>query len=238
MLKRSTTRGMILVTIAVMSTLVLNSDIRAETGGASRTHWGKIRLQGILIVPLADNRVEGWNDCGPGWFDFLNFYSSIDANTAGGVIGSFEYVVKRRYGIELGLAYWRDIVSIYFTTDGITIEGSPNFIMPVIGLNYHFLTGPRIDLYAGPLACLGVIASGLGTDIDVSKDVALGIKAGIDYYIKGPWSLGATLEYLDFGELDFSLLPAGLGGIICNNGLFGIGSMNFLSVKCGVGYRF
>ncbi|HUV37355.1 MAG TPA: hypothetical protein VMX58_10490, partial [Patescibacteria group bacterium] len=114
----------------------------------------------------------------------------------------------------------------------------PNFIMPVIGLNYHFLTGPRIDLYAGPLACLGVIASGLGIDIDVSKDVALGIKAGIDYYIKGPWSLGATLEYLDFGELDFSLLPAGLEGIICDNGLFGIGSMNFISLKCGVGYRF
>ena len=168
----------------------------------------------------------------------MNFYSSIDANTAGGVIGSFEYVVKRRYGIELGLAYWADIVSIYFTTDGTTIEGSPNFIMPVICVNYHFLTDTKKDIYAGPMACLGVKATGLGTSIDVSEDIALGVKLGIDYYIRRPWSLGATIEYLDFGEMDFSLLPAGLGGIICDNGLFGIGSMNFISVKCGVGYRF
>jgi hypothetical protein len=136
------------------------------------------------------------------------------------------------------MAYWANIVSIYFTTNGTTIEGSPNFIMPVIGVNYHFPTDRRFDLYAGPLACLGVIATGIGTDIEVSKDVALGIKAGIDYYIKGPWSLGATLEYLDFGEMEFSLLPAGLEGIICNNGLFGIGSLNFVSLRCGIGCRF
>jgi hypothetical protein len=33
-------------------------------------------------------------------------------------------------------------------------------------------------------------------------------------------------------------LPAGLEGIICNNGLFGAGSMNFISVTFGAGYRF
>ena len=218
--------------------LLLHPAAEADTGGETRSHWGKLRVQGVFIVPFGDNHVEGWNDCGPGWFDFLNFFTSIDANTAGGVIGSFEYVVKRRYGIELGMAYWADIVNIYFTTDGTTIEGSPNFIMPVIGVNYHFLTDAKKDIYAGPMACLGVKATGLGTSIDVSKDVALGVKLGIDYYIRRPWSLGAMIEYLDFGEMDFSLLPAGLSGIICNNGLFGIGSMNFLSVKCGVGLRF
>jgi hypothetical protein len=227
-----------LVLVTAACAMALDFDARAETDGEDATRWGKVRLQGVLILPLADNRVEGWNDCGPGWIGFLNFYTSIDANRAGGIHASFEYVLKRRYGIEAGLAYWSDIVSIYFTTNGTTVEGSPNFIMPVIGLNYHFLTDDRKDIYAGPTACLGVMATGLGVDIEVSKDVALGLKAGMDYYFKESWSLGAALQYIDFGELDFSLLPPGLSGIICNNGLFGIGSLNFVSLTCGVGYRF
>jgi len=232
------TKGMTMVLIAAMSMAALCSDTQADTNGKTRTHWGKFRLQGVFIVPIGDNHVEGWNDCGPGWFDFLNFYSSIDARTAGGVLASFEYVVKRRYGIEASLAYWNNIVDIYFTTNGTSIEGSPNFIMPIIGLNYHFLSDAKKDIFAGPIFCLGVTATGLATDIDVSKDLALGLKVGMDYYIKNSWSLGTNLTYIDFGEMDFSLLPAGLEGIICNNGLFGIGGMNFISVTCGVGYRF
>jgi len=236
--KHSTIGRIALLFIASTIALAFHSDSIAETADESRTHWGKLRVQGVFIMPLADNRVEGWNDCGSGWFDFLNFYSSIDANRAGGTVASFEYVLKRRYGIELSMAYWADIVSIYFNTDGTNIEGSPNFIMPIIGVNYHFPSYSRVDMYAGPLACLGVIATGLGTDIEVSKDVALGVKVGIDYYVKGAWSIGTILEYLDFGEMDFSLLPGELEGIVCNNGLFGIGSLNFISLRCGVGYRF
>jgi outer membrane protein W len=216
----------------------LCSTARAGGQDEARTGWGTARLHGVYIAPLGDDHVEGWNECGSGWFDFLDFYSSIDANGAGGVVGSFEYVVKRRYGIEAGLAYWNDIVSIYFTTDGTTVEGSPNFIMPTIGFNYHFLTDARADVYAGALSCLGVIATGLGADIEVSKDFALGLKVGADYYVKTSWSIGAVLQYIDFGEMDFSLLPPGLEGIVCDNGLFGAGSMNFVSLTCGVGFRF
>jgi opacity protein-like surface antigen len=211
---------------------------RADGGEEARTRWGTARLHGVYIAPLGDNHGEGWNECGSGWFGFLDFYSSINANEAGGVVGSFEYVLKRRYGIEAGLAYWNDIVSIYFTTDGTTVEGSPNFIMPTIGFNYHFLAGARTDIYAGALSCLGVIATGLGADIEVSKDFALGLKIGADYCVKTSWSVGAVLQYIDFGEMDFSLLPPGLEGIVCDNGIFGIGSMNFVSLTCGMGYRF
>ena len=237
-MKSRITKGSIVVLIVAVSLAAFCSESRAVTPDESRTHWGKLRVQGILIVPLGDNHVEGWNDCGSGWFDFLNFFSSIDAQTAGGVCASFEYVLKRRYGIEVSLAYWANIVKIYFATDETTIEGSPNFIMPVIGFNYHFLTDGKKDIYAGPIACLGVKGTGLGINVEVSKDIALGLKLGMDYYITKSWSLGANLSYLDFGEMDFSLLPTGLSGILCNNGLFGIGSMNFVSVTFGAGYRF
>ncbi|UCF06582.1 MAG: hypothetical protein JSV33_06020 [bacterium] len=227
-----------MVLVAVFSTIVHCSDTGVDRNEKTRTHWGKARVQGVLIVPLGDNHVEGWNICDPGWFDFLNFYSTIDAKTAGGAIASFEYVIKRRYGFEISLAYWNNIIDIYFEATGITIKGSPNFIMPILGLNYHILTDAHKDIYGGPICCLGVVATGLGTDIDVSKDIALGLKIGLDYYIKKSWSLGTSLHYIDFGEMDFSVLPPGIEGIVCNNGLFGIGSMNFMSVTIGVGYRF
>jgi opacity protein-like surface antigen len=229
---------MMIALIAAIGLAAFCCGTRAQADGESRSQWGILRLQGVLIVPLGENRAEGWNDCGSGWVELLNFYSSIDAKSSGGIVASFEYVLKRKYGIEASLAYWGNIAHLYFEATGITIEGSPNFIMPTLGVNYHFLTDEKKDIYAGPLFCLGVMATGFGTDIDVSKDVALGLKFGMDYYIKKSWSLGSCLEYIDFGQMDFSLLPAGLEGIICNNGLFGAGSMNFISVTFGAGYRF
>jgi opacity protein-like surface antigen len=110
--------------------------------------------------------------------------------------------------------------------------------MPTIGANYHFLTDEKKDLYAGGLCCLGAIATGVGPDIEISKDVALGLNLGMDYYLEGSWSVGATLKYIDFGEIDFSLLPPWLEGVICNNGLFGLGHLNNLSITMGVGYKF
>jgi hypothetical protein len=46
------------------------------------------------------------------------------------------------------------------------------------------------------------------------------------------------MKYLDFGEMDFSIFPKGYDGLICNNGLFGVGDMRLLSLTVGVGYRF
>jgi opacity protein-like surface antigen len=192
----------------------------------------------MFTLPLGENNIEIWNDCGIEWLDFLNFSSAININTTGGILASFEYVVKRRYGFEASFIYWYEIVDLYFEATDITIEGSPNFILPTIGMNYHFLTDDKKDLYAGGLISLGVIATGVMFDIEVSKDVALGLNLGMDYYLEKSWSLGATIKYIDFGELDFSLLPSGLEGIICNNGLFGIGHMNTISVTLGAGYRF
>ncbi len=147
-------------------------------------------------------------------------------------------MLKRRYGIELAFNWWKQFVDISFETDGLTVEGAPNFILPTLGFNYHFLTDSRADLYLGAMATLGIVATGTGTDIDVSKDFALGLNLGFDYYLSEKWFIGGCAKYIDFGELEFSLLPPGVDGIICDNGLFGIGDLNTLSLTCGAGYRF
>jgi outer membrane protein W len=110
--------------------------------------------------------------------------------------------------------------------------------MPTLGANYHFLTDGKKDLYGGALCALGVIATGFATDIEVSKDVALGLTFGMDYYVRESWSFGGAVKYVDFGELEFSVLPPGVEGIVCDNGLFGLGRMNVVSLTFGIGYRF
>jgi len=215
-----------------------STETRAQTGTTARTHWGIARVQGIITLPVGNDHAEIYNDCGDSWLDFLDFSASVNVNTSGGIMGSFEYVLARRYGIEVGLNWWRHIVDLKFETEDLTIEGVPNFIYPTLGFNYHFLTDSRTDLYAGVLACLGVAASGTGADIDVSKSLAFGMNLGFDYYLSGTWFIGGTVKYIDFGQMEFSLLPAGLSGIICGNGLFGIGDLNTISLTCGAGYRF
>jgi hypothetical protein len=221
---------------AAMSLAALWCDANADTTGEPRSRWAVARLHGLLTLPLGDNHVEAWNDC-EGWFDYLDFGSTIDVNTTGGVVASFEYVVKRRFGFELGLNYWYQIMNLRFEAEDLEVEGCPNFILPTIGMNYHLLTDEKKDLYGGALCSLGVIATGVAADLEVSKDFALGVVLGMDYYVKEKWSIGASAKYIDFGQLDFSLLPPGVS-LICDNGLFGLGHMNVLSLTCGVGYRF
>jgi opacity protein-like surface antigen len=231
-------KHLVLFFVAGVSLAALRCDARADASGEPGNRWAIVRMQGILTLPLGSNHVEAWNDCGSGWLDYLSFNSTIDVNSSGGVLASFEYVVRRRYGLEIGLTYWRRIVNLRFEATGLTVEGSPNFIMPTIGVNYHFLTDKKKDFYGGALCALGVIATGFSTEIEVSKDVALGLGFGMDYYARESWSFGAAVKYIDFGELDFSVLPPGVQGIICNNGLFGLGHMSVVSLTCGIGYRF
>ena len=211
---------------------------RAAEPGAPKERWAVARLQGMLTVPLGGNSVKGWNDCNSGWFDYLDFYSEIGVNSSAGVLASFEYVVARRYGFEVGFVYWHDIVDLAFETEGFTVAGSPNFIMPTLGVNYHFRTDETKDIYAGALCALGVVATGFFTDIEVSKDVALGLNAGADFRVRGAWYLGGSVKYVDFGEINFSVLPPGMEGFICDNGIFGLGRMNVVTATCGAGYRF
>lgn len=237
-LKAIIVKGFLLFLIIALAICALPGDSKAGAGGPTRTHWGTLRLQGVFITPLGKDHVEAWNECDDGWFDLLNFTSTIGVNTTGGFLASFEYVLKSRYGIEAGLVYWYEYVNLKFETEDLLVEGSPNFIMPTIGANYHVYIDETKDIYAGGLCCLGVIATGFGTDIEVSKDFALGLNLGMDYYVEESWSVGGSLKYIDFGEIDFSLLPAGMEGIICNNGLFGLGHLNNISMTVGIGYTF
>ncbi len=231
-----------LVVIAVVAAIMIGllvSDSVAEEDWKSATHWGTLKFQGSLAVPLGENQVEAWNTCDIPLLNLLDFYSSIKVNTTGGVLAAFEYVFARRIGIEVSFIYWAEIVEIEFVATGFDIKGAPNFTFPTVGANYHFTPGKNLDLYAGGLIALGVIATGWPADnIEISKDIALGLSFSADYYFDKSWSLGTSLKYIDFGEIEFSVFPPGFSGLICNNGLFGLGHLNLISVNVGLGYRF
>jgi opacity protein-like surface antigen len=235
-------KRLLLLSLAAIGIAAFPHETRAESGGAAGavppSRWAVARLQGLVTFPLGDNTIAAWNDCGSGWLGYLGFDSSIDTHWSGGVVATFEYVLHRRYGLEVGFTYWHEIMTLWAKAVGYTIEGCPNFIMPTIGANYHFVTDEKKDVYGGALCALGVIATGSGSNIDVSKDVALGVSFGMDYRVKGPWSIGATAKYIDFGEIDFSLFPEGVQGFLCDNGLFGLGHLNVVSLTFGMGYRF
>ncbi len=224
--------------ISAICVILLSAPSSAQPAIEGRTHWGILRVQGLMTLPTGNDHAEVYNDCGEGFFDFLNFSASVNVNTSGGILGSFEYVLARRYGIELAFNWWRQFVDLSFEAEDLTIEGVPNFILPTLGFNYHFLKDSNADLYLGAMVTLGIIATGTGTDIDVSKDFALGLNLGFDYYLSERWFIGGTAKDINFGEMEFSLLPPGIDGIICDNGLFGIGNLNTLSLTCGAGYRF
>ena len=84
----------------LVSALIPAVALPASSAEPERSHWGIARLHGVMTLPVGDDHAEIWNDCGGGFFDFLNFSASINVNTSGGVLGSFEYVLGRRYGIE------------------------------------------------------------------------------------------------------------------------------------------
>jgi len=231
-------KRLLVLTLAGLIFTALPREARAEAGYEVPSRWAVARFQGLVTFPLGENNVAAWNDCGSGWLGLIGFDSSIDTHNSIGCLASFEYVMKRRYGIEVGFTYWHEILTIRAEAAGYTVEGAPNFIMPTLGANFHFLTDEKKDIYGGALCALGVIATGSGSDIDVSKDVALGLSLGMDYCVKGSWSVGATAKYIDFGEIDFSLFPEGVSGFLCDNGLMGLGHLNVVSMTFGIGYRF
>lgn len=202
-----------------------------------RDNWGTLRVSGVAITPLGDDEIAIWNECG-GWLDWLDFEAEVFVERTAGISGSFEYVFKRRYGIEVALTWWYDVIMVDYRAEDLRIEGSPNFILPTLGANYHFFSDGRKDFYAGGFFTLGVLVSGIGFDMELESDWALGLNAGMDYAVSGPWTLGITLKYIDFGTLDFSILPPGLEGLVCDNGGFGVGNLNFLSATAGIGFRF
>jgi len=230
------------IALALIGAGLLHSDSRADDDWRAATHWGTLKLQGILAVPLGDTRAEAWNDCDDiPLLTVLDFYSAIKVNTAGGVVASFEYVFARRVGLELSFMYLAEVVEMEFTATNadLSITGTPNFTFPTVGANYHFTPGRALDVYAGGFVALGIIAMGFPAEnIEIAKDVALGINVNGDYYLGKSWSLGAGVKYMDFGQVDFSVFPPGVSGLICNNGVVGFGHLNLMSISLGVGYRF
>ncbi|MFO7914619.1 MAG: outer membrane beta-barrel protein [Candidatus Krumholzibacteriales bacterium] len=203
-----------------------------------RRSYGKLRVQPLFAFPLGDNEVSGWNRCG-GFWSLLDFYAGVRTNNSAGVTAAFEYVIRGRYGIELSFVYMREVVDLEAEVTGLRIAGSPNFVLPMLGANYHFLDDKKKDLYAGGFVGLGVIATGWSYEqIEISKDIALGLNLGLDYYLGDSWSLGGTIKYTDFGEIGFSIFPPEYSGLICDNGLFGLGHMNMITFTAGAGYRF
>jgi len=223
----------------VLAPLLIASTAEANHRDRATEHWGTLRIQGIGAVPFGDNKAEIWNSCDGILFGALDFTAAVDLQTAGGAVGSFEYVIKQHYGLQLSFLYAANIVEISFHSEDLDIVGRPNFIMPLLGFNYHFRARRDFELYVGPVLGLGVLATGTPLDkVEISKGVALGLQVGADWFLNPHWSLGAFVDYLDFGEVDFSVLPPGIDGFICDNGVVGLGAMNFLCFGLGVGYEF
>lgn len=226
------------ILLPLMVVFLVTTACPLGAAGPARAHWGKLRLQGFGSLTTGENHVEAFNTCDDSFLSFLDFRSTIGVNDTFGVLGSFEYVFARRYGVEVSFLYWWELIELSFEAEGIEIRGAPNFILPVVGGNYHFLTRGATDAYAGIIVGLGLIATGKPVeDIEISKDVALGLNLGLDYYVTPAWSVGGSVKYLDFGEVDFSVFPPGFDGFICNNGVFGIGGLGLVSVTLGVGFR-
>jgi hypothetical protein len=233
------TRCPLIILFVLFGLFVSVASFPARCEESARSHWGTLRVQGLASLAVGDNHVEAWNNCDGAIFSFLDFRATIDVNDTFGVLGSFEYVLARRFGIELSFLYWWELVELTFEVTGLEVAGAPNFILPVLGGNYHFLTRGNKDVYAGLIVGTGLSASGKpAADIELSMNVALGLNLGLDYYINDTWSFGGTLKYMDFGNVDFSVLPPGVHGFICNNGLFGIGNMSLVTVTFGAGYKF
>lgn len=239
--KNPAVQRMLVVLLIAVAVVAPASGARAQTDSTTteQSRWGTLKVHILYTWPMGDNYVEAFNTCDAVLLSFLDFSSSINVNeTLGGFVG-FEYVLAHRYGIEGTLLFWRNVVDLTFEAGGFEVAGTPSFIMPILGFNYHFFKGKKTDLYAGPVFGLGILATGWGYEnLTVGKDVALGLNLAFDYYVDDSWNFGTSLKYLDFGELDFSLFPPEIEGIICNNGLFGIGNMSILSVTIGVGYKF
>ena len=186
----------IAVAVAVAAALPCDNAV-AQDDWKAATHWGTLKFQGIYAFPLGENDVAAWNTCDDiPLLSILDFYSAIKANAAGGVVGSFEYVFKRRVGLEISFMYLAEVVTMEFTAGAadLNIAGAPNFTFPTLGANYHFTPGRMLDAYAGGFIALGIIATGFPAEnVEIAKDVALGINTGVDYYFNKSWSLGASL---------------------------------------------
>ncbi len=131
----------------------------------------------------------------------------VDLDPGAGAGFRGEYLFSETLGVELGLLGTSNLdIRVGDLGGSVGTAVSINSFSPVtLGLNYHFPTGGKVDIYAGPLIAIvnygniesSVSIGGVSSGTDVDNDFGWGAIAGIDIPIGSRgWSVHSSLRYI------------------------------------------
>ena len=156
----------------------------------------QLALDLALVEPSNDSIAVGVTQTG----------LDVDFDTKFGAGLRLEYQFSKALALELGVL---GSSGFGFTIDTAEVATRIDSFVPVtLGLNYHFDTASRIDLYAGPfLAAVNYgdieVATGPGGATrteSTDTDFGWGAIAGLDLPLgSGNWSLQANVRYIRTG---------------------------------------
>lgn len=157
----------------------------------------KLEFDLAFIDPSGDNAAVG---VGPGGVN-------VDLDPGAGAGLRLEYRFAEALGVELGVLGASSFdVTVGNLGDGFGVETSISSFAPVtLGLNYHFSSGNRVNVYAGPFLALiryGDVevqtgTSGVVTRESVDTDTGWGVIVGLDVPVgSGNWLLQSNLRYI------------------------------------------
>lgn len=133
---------------------------------------------------------------------------SVDIDSKAGAGIRFEYRFSQALGVEFGMLGASSFdVKVGDLGDGFGVAtGVSSFTPLTFGLNYHFLSGDSVDLFAGPfLAAVQYgdvsVQTGVGgvvTTESVDSDTGWGVVLGIDVPLgSSNWLFQSNLRYID-----------------------------------------
>lgn len=148
-----------------------------------------------------------------------------------GIGGAIEYRLSDLIGLELAGSFSK-VPDIDFESNSTTTEvgEGPEYAPIQLGVNFHFMTSDKLDVYAGPriaYAAFGdfdIDVDGQRLNYEVDDEFGVGALAGVSYRIgNGPVALTAEVSYYSVEmnvtetgsntteSLDFDPVAANLG---------------------------
>lgn len=207
----------------LLAAIAIGAALTGQPLAAERGPW-QVRLAGIATEPGGGSGS-----------------SAVELESGFGFAAGFNYRASERFGLELAVieGVESDVRLSGPAAEVISGIGGYGFTAVSAGLNLHFASSDRLDVYAGPLlawvtysnldvrlAFGGSAPNGGGTRITIpvvrlESDLALGAVLGVDApFGSGGWALNSSIRWLetgisgsdlDFGEIDFDPLIVGLG---------------------------
>lgn len=165
----------------------------SNTIPAEEPAW-TIRFHGAILETSAEQQAGMGN----------GLVSSVD--TGGGLGVGAEYRISRRLGLDLSILFAGLEIGTRLSSGSGLVQDLELGMMPItFAVPFHFDTGDRVDLYAGPTLNLVryvdvrsyIRGTGWGTEVDVDSDTALGAALGIDIpFGKRKWAFSAGLRLM------------------------------------------